>query len=769
MTKKSLRLFAAFSLLLIFGVFNSLKVNAVVNKNITERISGSSRIMTSINISKAGWEKASNVIITSELNYQDVLLASSISKLKDSPILLSGQAKLDPALLVEIKRLKANKAIIIGNANTISYNVELQLKKLNISVTRIGGLDNYDRAKKISEITGFNNGVVVAGNQSYPDIISIAPIAGLKAMPILIASKNVMNPKISGLVLNASIPVTYFLGNSNILSTSLEKGFNNIKRFSAESSYLNNINIINEFSGDMSFDTLYLTSGKDYSKSLLLSAIAAKNRAPVILSDVNLISKETINFIKSKNVKHVVILGGYDEVSKSVETSISSAIASIVHPSSIILNKTEDVLTIGSNEILSAVINPLGAYDKSVIWASSNNKVATVDKIGRVNAVGLGTAIITAATVDGGKTSKCAITVVKPEVKVQSIVLNKSSLALDVGQQGELTAKVSPDTASNKALMWISTNEGVATVDPSGKINALKEGVTTISAISIDGGDISAWCTVTVKNPVVNVESISLDKNNEVLQVGSTDKLIVTVSPSNASNKYITWKSSNTDVAEVDLMGNIKAVTTGSAIITATTADGKITAACEIIVTESSENPVPPAKAPLIFAIDIGHNAKYNTGAVGIRTEDSCTKEVGLLVMEKLRNIGYAVIDVAPKNPTSQNDSLKQRVDAANAAHADYFLSIHFNKFDGNANGSEIYYGSNKSKNIAQDILNNLVALGYANRGNHDNSKGLYVLKYTKMPSMLVECSFIDNKHDMDLYDPDAIAEAIVSGLISDN
>lgn len=170
-----------------------------------------------------------------------------------------------------------------------------------------------------------------------------------------------------------------------------------------------------------------------------------------------------------------------------------------------------------------------------------------------------------------------------------------------------------------------------------------------------------------------------------------------------------------------------------------------------------------------IYAIDIGHNANHDTGAVGIRSEDACTKEVGTLVIQKLTDLGYIAINCSPTNPTSTTDSLQQRCDIANSAHADYFMSIHFNIFNGAAKGSEVFMGSDKIKVKADQVLANLANLGFSNRGTYDNSRGLYVLSNTDMPAMLVECAFLDSVSDMARYDANKIADALVNGLLAGN
>ena len=96
-------------------------------------------------------------------------------------------------------------------------------------------------------------------------------------------------------------------------------------------------------------------------------------------------------------------------------------------------------------------------------------------------------------------------------------------------------------------------------------------------------------------------------------------------------------------------------------------------------------------------------------------------------------------------------------------------MSIHFNKFNKLANGSEVYIDSDKIKLKANQILANLASLGFTNRGVIDNSRGLYVLSNTNMPAMLVECAFLDSSTDMAKYNANKIADALVKGLITGN
>ncbi|MDY6784421.1 MAG: N-acetylmuramoyl-L-alanine amidase [Cyanobacteriota bacterium] len=164
------------------------------------------------------------------------------------------------------------------------------------------------------------------------------------------------------------------------------------------------------------------------------------------------------------------------------------------------------------------------------------------------------------------------------------------------------------------------------------------------------------------------------------------------------------------------------------------------------------------------FGIDMGHNAFPDIGASGIAQEDKLTVDVGTRVMTKLANLGHVPINCTPKWASSVIDSLSKRCQIANANRVDYFVSIHFNAFNGSANGTEIFAISSGGRRIAQNVLTNILRLGFYNRGVKDGSQ-FFVLKHTNMPAILVECCFLDSRRDMDLYDPEQMANAIVRGL----
>ena len=159
---------------------------------------------------------------------------------------------------------------------------------------------------------------------------------------------------------------------------------------------------------------------------------------------------------------------------------------------SVTLNQTLAELAVGETVILTAVVSPSNATDKTITWSSSNSGVATVSG-GTVKGVAEGTATITASA--GGKSATCSVKVTPNVVAVTGIVLNQKDIALLVGDTFQLTATVSPDNATDKTVTWSCANEQIATVDKTGKVTAKAPGTTDILATS---GRVSAQCAVSV-------------------------------------------------------------------------------------------------------------------------------------------------------------------------------------------------------------------------------------------------------------------------------
>ncbi len=264
--------------------------------------------------------------------------------------------------------------------------------------------------------------------------------------------------------------------------------------------------------------------------------------------------------------------------------------------SGIQLSQTSAALTVGDTLTLTKTIYPSDATNQAVTWTSSSDAVASVDSNGKITAKTAGSAVITCKSVsDNSVVGICNVTVkakvqTPSEIKVNKITLNKTTASVTKGKTLQLTATVTPGNATKKEVKWSTSNKNVAMVSTSGLVTAKSAGTAIITCTAKDESNVKATCKITVKNPVVKVTKVTLNKTTATLAPKETLTLKATVTPTNATNKAVTWKSSNTKIATVSSSGKVTAKAAGTVTITCRAKDGSgKKATCKITVYTNTE------------------------------------------------------------------------------------------------------------------------------------------------------------------------------------
>lgn len=234
---------------------------------------------------------------------------------------------------------------------------------------------------------------------------------------------------------------------------------------------------------------------------------------------------------------------------------------------------------------LTATVAPATATNKSVTWTSGSPAVATVSAAGVVTGVSAGSATITVRTVDGGFTATSSILVNNILVPVSGVTVTPATVTVAVGATAPLTAAVLPATASNKSVTFTSSAPAVATVSATGVVTGVSAGSATITVRTVDGGfTATSSVTVTPANNPVPVTGVTVTPVSVAILVGANTTLTAVVAPANATNKAVTWTSSNPAVASVSAAGVVTGVSAGSATITVRTVNGNFAAVATVMV-----------------------------------------------------------------------------------------------------------------------------------------------------------------------------------------
>ncbi len=246
---------------------------------------------------------------------------------------------------------------------------------------------------------------------------------------------------------------------------------------------------------------------------------------------------------------------------------------------SVDLDYTDITLKMGEEFRLTALVLPEDASDKTVLWSSSDTNVATVNENGMVTAVNSGSATILCKSADSGETSMCNVTVYQP---VTGVTISNESMTVRKGQEFWLNATCQPENAMNKLIIWSSSDTSIATVDKNGKVTAVEPGDCVITATSQDSG-VTARCSLTVTQPITG---ISLNTNAKTILAGEKFVIIPTIEPLDADNKNVTYTSSDTSVATVDSDGIVTGVRGGKTVIIVKTEERGLIASCLVTVQE---------------------------------------------------------------------------------------------------------------------------------------------------------------------------------------
>lgn len=176
--------------------------------------------------------------------------------------------------------------------------------------------------------------------------------------------------------------------------------------------------------------------------------------------------------------------------------------------------------------------------------------------------------------------------------EIRSIRLDKNTLSLEIGQSARLSVAFDAEADANRALVWHSSDESIASIDETGEVKALRAGEAVLTAITASGNYADA-CTLTVTRSApapepdpIPVTDVTLNLTSATMECGESLRLTATVSPAYADNTSVRWSTSDPAIANVDPTGLVQALSPGSVVITVTTDDGDLSATCEITINE---------------------------------------------------------------------------------------------------------------------------------------------------------------------------------------
>lgn len=282
-----------------------------------ERISGSDRYETAIQVSREGWTANStdHVVLVIGDNYPDALAGAPLAKKLNAPILLVKKDTVPASIMSEISRLGAKNATILGGEIAISNKVVKQLESKGINVDRIAGSSRAATSALIAKEVGGNSAIIASG-AGYADSLSIASHAAETGKPILLTSGNKLSAEVENALKNYN-DVTV-VGGEVAVSAAVYNQIGKsakVQRISGKDRYATAAAVVSKLYPTTIDDSL-VASGQQFADALTGSALGGKQNKPILLVKQSALPSHTKDIINNKNVKALTVIGGEVAVSK---------------------------------------------------------------------------------------------------------------------------------------------------------------------------------------------------------------------------------------------------------------------------------------------------------------------------------------------------------------------------------------------------------------------------------------------------------------------
>lgn len=475
------------------------------------RLGGASRYETALNIAKE-LEPSTNIVIASghDDNLVDSLSIAPIAAAKGMPIFLSDN-RLDSATTDYINGLNVKTTYVVSGPNAIPYGSTISLK----GVVRLFGSGRYETNARIIDhfkndtTLNFNNIFIASGeNANLIDALAGAPLAASKGSPIIFVHDTI-NPTVDTLlksIVNENTKIIE-LGSTNAVSDKAENTINEIQANALKLTPENKVTSVSVINNKLTVTLKDIPELAPKINDFVISRIINDTtKSYIIPSELEYDSKTKVSFrlsqIKSTSETQNVVYS----VSYKKTTPITSGVINVPPVSN---------LEVNSGKPINITKNESETYVLPTTVTNNDSKTNTeTDKSG------------------GNLPSSNNTRVIQPML----LNLNKTTSSLYVGETDQLTTTILPSDATNKSVIWTSSNPAIATVDNTGKLTALNEGTASITATTCDG-NIKATCTV-----------VNSTKYFQSLLGGVPEPVPVIFQPSfNSDFSVVTYRCSSTN------------------------------------------------------------------------------------------------------------------------------------------------------------------------------------------------------------------------------
>lgn len=469
------------------------------------RLGGVTRYETALKIAKE-MGTVKNIVVASgdDAHLVDSLSIASIAAAKGMPIFLTSSS-LDTTAAAYINSLGVNKTYVLGGTGAVSDAAVSSLP----GVIRLSGAGRYETNAKVVDFfktdaaLNINNVFIASGEDAnLIDALAGAPLAASKGSPIIFVHDTI-NPSVNTLLksmIDGTTQITE-LGGTGAVTAAATDAINTIQNSTVQETSTGKVTSVNAMNGKLIVTVDHISQFPPQVGEFFITQKINDEPATIVVptafninSDTNM--SFTIPTVDSASVDQNVVYS----VAYRATNPISSVVVKV--PASAVLT-VQSVSSINDTKNIGDAYTLPATAAVTLSDGTTRNLAVTWDKAADTKAAGVFTFTGTLAIIPGIVNSNNVNAIAKltvadniaPIVKVDIVSLNKTTDSLAVGETDTLTAIIRPDNAANKDVIWTSSDPTVATVDNTGKVTAVSNGIATITATTVDG-NLTAACTI---------------------------------------------------------------------------------------------------------------------------------------------------------------------------------------------------------------------------------------------------------------------------------
>lgn len=298
------------------------------------RLAGQTRYDTASAIAKQGWTQSDYAILAFGENFPDALSSAPLAKKYNAPILLTNTSNLPDVTKQTLIDLKVKEVFIIGGTGVVSTSVESELQSMEINSTRIAGIDRYETSIKIAQqIAETPSTLFVVTGEDYPDALSVAPIAGIKQIPIILVPKNSLPDSVKKYISSVNVTKTYVIGYSDVIKDTVTKQLSKPERILGTDKYARNITINMKFNDSFTNNGTCVVSGEGFADALTGVAYASIKSLPIVfVKNASPVATKDYYHSRNSDGSSVYVFGGAAVVPDSLIQDLNNTTPNPTQP-----------------------------------------------------------------------------------------------------------------------------------------------------------------------------------------------------------------------------------------------------------------------------------------------------------------------------------------------------------------------------------------------------------------------------------------------------